>query len=80
MNGSATCHDLLLEKGDGTFELVVWNERLTGSDAVTVDLGGVHASVKVYDTTAGTSPTMTLTQVSQVPLTLDDRAFVLEFR
>ena len=32
-------HDMLLQKSDGTFELVVWGERLKGSDEVTVHLG-----------------------------------------
>ena len=35
----ATVHDMLLQKSDGTFELVVWGERLKGSDDVTVHLG-----------------------------------------
>ncbi len=35
-----TVHDLLLQKSDGTFELVVWGERVEGSDRVTIDLGG----------------------------------------
>jgi hypothetical protein len=39
-NRPATVHDLLLQKSDGTFELVLWGERFTGgSDDVTVNLG-----------------------------------------
>jgi hypothetical protein len=48
-----TVHDLLRQKSDGTYELVVWDERLKGSDRVTVNLGGIHASVKLYDPTIG---------------------------
>ena len=33
-----TVHDLLLQKSDGTFFLVVWDERLKGSDDVIVKL------------------------------------------
>ena len=28
-------HEMLLQKSDGTFELVVWGERLKGADEVT---------------------------------------------
>ncbi|HET6308920.1 MAG TPA: hypothetical protein VFG12_17145, partial [Rhodopila sp.] len=48
----ATVHDLLLQKSDGTFELVVWGEQVQGVQDVTVALGGRHA-VKVYDVTRG---------------------------
>ena len=34
---------MLLQKSDGTFELVVWGERLKGADEVTVRLGA-HVS------------------------------------
>ncbi len=32
-------HEMLLQKSDGTFELVVWGERLKGTDEVTVPPG-----------------------------------------
>jgi hypothetical protein len=73
-----TVHDLLLQKSNGTFALVVWNERLSGSDTVTVQLGGTYASVTVYDPTIGTSPTQTLSNVSAVSLTLSDHPLVIE--
>ncbi len=48
-NEPATVHDMLLQKSDGTFELVVWGERFTGgSDTVTVNLGATVP--KVLDT------------------------------
>ena len=75
----ATVHDLLLQKSDDKFELVVWDERFTGgSDNVTVHLGATYATVKVYDPTTGTSPTQTLTNVSSVALTLSDRPMIIE--
>lgn len=76
-NEPATCHDLLLQNSNGKFYLVVWNERVAGSDAVTVDLGGTHASVQVFDPTSGTAPVQTLTNASAVSLTADDRPFIL---
>jgi hypothetical protein len=77
-NQPDTVHDVLLKKSDGTFELVVWDERLKGSDRVTVDLGGTFGSVKIYDPTTGISPIRTLSQVREVPLSLSDRPVVIE--
>lgn len=76
----ATVHDLLLQKSDGRFELIVWNERVTGSDSVTIDLGGTHASVIVYDPTTGTEPIQTQQNVHALTLTLSDHPVVLELR
>jgi len=75
----ATVHDLLIQKTDGTYELVIWGEQVTGSNDISVDLGGIHA-VKVYDPTTGTTPTQTLNNVTTVPLTVSDHALVLEFK
>ena len=78
-NEPATVHDVLLQKGDGTFELVVWDERPGGgTDGVTVDLGAPRAAVKVYDPTLGTSATQTLSGVGSVALTLGDHPVVVE--
>ncbi len=74
-----TVHDLLLQKGNGQFELVVWNERPTGgSDTVTVELGASQTSVKIYDPTIGTTPTEVLSDVASVELTLSDHPNVIE--
>jgi hypothetical protein len=74
-----TVHDLLLQKNDGTFELVLWGERFTGgSDAVTVNLGTAYATAKVYDPTTGTSPTQTLTNIASAELTLTDHPLIIE--
>ena len=42
-NQPSTVHDLLLQKSDGEFHLVVWDERLSGSDNVN-DRSGWHLS------------------------------------
>jgi hypothetical protein len=74
-----TVHDLLLQKSQGTFELVVWDEHPTsGSDDVTVSLTTSRATVSVYDPTTGTSPGQTLHGVSSVALTLSDHPAVIE--
>ena len=78
-NAPATVHDLLLRKSDGRFELVVWDEKLSGgSDAVTVSLTTTRATVRVYDPTMGTAAVQMLTNVSSVPLTLSDHPVVVE--
>jgi hypothetical protein len=75
----ATVHDLLLQKGDGTFEIVVWDERPSGgSDSITVSLGKVRPVVKVYDPTTGTAAAQSLSGVSSVPLTLSDHPMIIE--
>ncbi len=75
---SETVHDLLLQKSDGKFELVVWDERLSGSDNVTVNLGATFASVTIYDPTMGTSPIQSLSNVSSVALTLSNHPVIIE--
>jgi hypothetical protein len=74
---STTVHDLLLQKSDGTYLLVVWDERVKGTDAVTVGLGGVRKAVRVYDPTVGTDPVETHATVGSVRLTLSDHPVVL---
>lgn len=79
-NQPATVHDLLLQKHDGTFELVVWGEKISGSSAVTMNLGGTVSSVKIYDPVLGTTATQTLTSVSSIPITLTDHPLILEIQ
>lgn len=77
-NQPETVHDLLLQKNDGKFELVVWNERLFGSDNVTVNLDTTFVSVAIYDPTMGTSPIRSLSNVSSVVLTLSNHPVIVE--
>lgn len=77
-NQPATAHDLLLQKSDGTFDLIVWNERVAGSDPVTVRLGRTAATARIYDPTVGTAPIETRRDVSSVTLTLSDHPQVIE--
>ncbi len=73
-----TVHDLLLQKSDGTFELIVWNEKASGTDDVVVKLGGTHPTVRIYDPTTGTAPVQTLTNADSVSLTLSDHPIIME--
>jgi hypothetical protein len=75
----ATVHDLLLQKSDGKFALIVWGERHTGgSDTIAINLGKSRASLSIYDPVVGTTPTQTLSDVSTVSLTLTDHPLALE--
>ncbi len=74
---SATVHEMLLQKSDGTFELVVWDERLKGSDQVTVQFGGAYPLVNVYDPTSGTTPIQTRRSIKSLTLTLTDHPVIV---
>jgi hypothetical protein len=77
-NQPATVHDLLLQKSNGTFELVVWSEKASGTSSVSVHLGASRAPVKVYDPTTGTTPIQTRNAVDSLTLTLSDHPVVIE--
>jgi hypothetical protein len=73
-----TVHDLLLQKSTGQFELVVWDERIRGSDDVTIGFGITPAIVKIYDITIGTTPVEILKAAGSVHLEPSDHAMILE--
>jgi hypothetical protein len=79
-NAASTTHDLLLQKSSGVFELAVWGEQVRGANDVTVHFGKTHATVKIYDTTLGTTPIRVLSDVDSVPLTISDHAMILEIQ
>ena len=66
-----------MQKSDGTFVLVVWGERLKGSDGVTVRLGATYPAVRVYDPTVGTEPVQTHRRVASLELTVSDHPWLL---
>ena len=75
----ATVHDLLLQKSDGKFELVVWDERFAGgSDNITVKLAAPATTAMLFDPTTGTSAIRCLTNVSSVTLTLSNHPVIIE--
>ena len=75
----ASVHDLLLQKSDGKFELVVWGERFTGgSDNVTINLGKSFSTVRIFDPTVGTSPIQNLSGISSLTIELTDHPVIIE--
>jgi hypothetical protein len=77
INQTNTVHELLLQHSDGTYQLIVWDERLKGEDHVTVKLGAASASARIYDPTIGVEPVQTLTNVSSIELTLSDHPLII---
>lgn len=79
-NQPATVHDLLLQKSNGKFFLVIWGERFTGgTDRITINLGTSYHSVKIYDPTVGIFPTVLLKKVNSIELTTSDHPLIVEF-
>jgi hypothetical protein len=77
-NAPETVHDLLLRKSGGAFELVIWDERVKGSDDVTVQFDKAIPAAKLYDPTKGTDAIRTLDRVKSISLTLSDHPVVIE--
>ena len=82
-------NSMVLGKSNGAYELVVWAEPkawdgTTGteinnpSQSVTVNLGGVHHSVSVYDPLSGTTAIATYTDVSQIVINVSDHPVIIE--
>jgi hypothetical protein len=77
VNQANTVHELLLQHSDGTFQLIVWDERLRGEDRVTVRLGNTRESIRLYDPTIGVEPVQTLSNVSSIELTLSNHPMII---
>src|SRR5258707_4681212 len=85
----ASGNSMVLGKSNGAYDLVVWAEPKIWNDAtsteiaastqpVTVNLGGVHGSVNIYDPLNGTTPIATYTNVSQIVVAVSDHPLVIE--
>jgi hypothetical protein len=72
-----TVHEMLLQKSDGTFALVLWGERLKGADEVTVRWEGTYPAVKVYDPMVGIEPIETRQGVNALKLPLSDHPLII---
>lgn len=88
-NMPASGNSMVLGKSNGAYELVVWAEPTLWKDAndteisnptktVTVNLGGVHHSVKVYDTLTGTTAIASYTDVSTITIPVSDHPLIIE--
>ena len=77
-------NDMLLEKSNGAFDLVIRNEPgintpLSKAVSVGINLGGAFQNVAVYDPTSGTSPVSTLSSASSLTVGVNDHPMIIEF-
>lgn len=72
-----TVHDLLLQKSDGRFALVVWDERRDGVDTATVRFGAPQRQVEIFDIARDAAPLRRLQDVQTVRLDLSNHAMIL---
>ena len=78
LNQPDTVHQLLLQKESGQLAFIVWNERATGSDTVTIDMGGESKVYPVYDPTVGIKPVKFESMTRTVTVTLSDHPVIIE--
>ena len=81
-NQPATTHDLLLQKSNGRYVLVIWGERFGsgGSDLITVRFGKTIKQLNVYDPTTGTEPLSKHQKINSLALEISDHPIILEIR
>ena len=85
-----TASDMLLQKSSGTYDLVLWNsgatvwntttntEAYVASSNVSVQLDGVHQTVRVYNLMASTNAIQTFTDVSSFSVGLSKDPLIVE--
>ena len=85
----STGNNMLMEKSNGAYDIVVWNEpqiwnESTGTEItaptvnVNVQLGKTYSDVEVFDPLVGSTPIQTLTHVSSVQLGITDHPLIVE--
>jgi hypothetical protein len=75
-----TVHDLLLQRSDGLFQLIIWAERLSGEDVVAVHFDAAHAAVEIYDPTVSIERLESLTDVRVLKVTLSNHPLIITIR
>lgn len=73
----STLHDLLLHRPDGVWILILWNERVHGTDRVTVHFDRTHSQIHVHDPMADPTLLQTFSQASEMVLDLGRHPRVL---
>jgi len=76
----STVHQMLMQKNDGTYCLVVWDERFTGGiDNVKIVFEDKWQSITVYDPTEGEDAIDILENTSEVELKMSNHPVILQF-
>jgi hypothetical protein len=80
-NQPVTTHDLLLQKSNGNFVLVLWGERFASgeSDDITVHLAKRYESAKIHDITSGVLPVKEM-KSGAIALSLTNYPAIVEFK
>jgi hypothetical protein len=84
-----TGNSILMQKANGAFQLMVWNEAPDWNSSSkteiqvaptnsTVQLGGTYQKVEIFDPMKGSSAIQTLTNVSSVTLGLTDHPMIIQ--
>jgi hypothetical protein len=77
-NARENTHDLLLQKSNGKFYLVVWCERVAGSDNITINFGKNYGSINLFDPTSGITAIRTFNNVDSLDLEMSDHPVIIE--
>jgi hypothetical protein len=88
-NLPANANQLLIEKSNGTFDLVLWaesqiwnpttqSEVTAPTETATVNFGQIEKSVLVFDPLIGTTPIATYSNVQSIQVSLTDHPLVIE--
>ena len=78
-NQPETVHDLLLQKSDGTYELIIWGEKYTGgTDTIDIHFKKRYKSISIYNPLIGTDATQTLSKIKSLKLKLTDHPIIIE--
>ena len=81
-NQPVTTHDLLMQKSNGRFMLVIWGERFGsgGADQITVKFGKKIKQIDVYDPTIGKTPLSKHLKINSIDLEVSDHPIILEIQ
>jgi hypothetical protein len=77
-NQPETVHDLLLQRSDRSFQLVLWDERIKDSDSIELRFTAKAPHVRMFDPIVGVTPVKTLEDITAISLTLSNRPVVIE--
>ncbi|MCL1794695.1 MAG: hypothetical protein FWG34_12605 [Oscillospiraceae bacterium] len=80
-NISETVHELLLQKSEGEFYLILWDERFTGGkDEIEIEFPEIPASIEIYDATESAEPLKSLEPEKYVNLVLSDHPVIVKIK
>jgi hypothetical protein len=75
--GSEWVHDLLLQNSDGSFRLIIWGERTSGEEVVTVRFRANQSALKVFDVRSGTEAIRSLVNTRAMTVTVSDHPIII---